>query len=185
MKIGEFYSVVCRIFALNFANCPSEEIFNEIKKNSNWVIKNNNEANLTGSKLYKESLEVKNLEEIKEDFLNLKKYFNAEFFFEGDKKRLEGLYRVCKFEPNLKLSDVDSITSQLSFLSSVLQLKADKKIEEILGVFLSSYFLPYSKKLYPLLQKEAKTKFYRSMGYLFEDFSEGIEKIFNIRVVPR
>lgn len=185
MKVGEFYSVVCRIFALNFANYPSEKIFNEIKKNSNWIIKNDNEANLTGSKLYKESIETENAEEIKGDFLNLKKYFNAEFFFEGDKKRLESLYKVCKFEPNLKLSEIDSMSTQLSFLSSVLQLKADKKIEEILGVFLSSYFLPYSKKLYPLLQKEAKTKFYRSMGYLFEDFSEGIEKIFKIRVVPR
>lgn len=185
MKVGEFCSVICRIFALNFASYPNEKIFNEMKKNPNWVIKNDSEANLTGSKLYKEALKNENLETIKEDFLNLKRYFNAEFFFDGDKKRLEGLYKVCKFEPNLKVGEVDSMMNQLSFLSAVLKLEADKKTEEILGVFLSSYFLPYAKKLAPILQKEAKSKFYRSLGYLFEDFSDGMEKLFKIRVVPR
>ena len=66
MRIGEFYSVVCKIFALNFANYPNEKIFDEIKKNPNWVIKNDSESNKKGSKLYKEALENENLETIKE-----------------------------------------------------------------------------------------------------------------------
>jgi len=54
-----------------------------------------------------------------------------------------------------------------------------------LGVLLSSYLLPYAKKLAPVLQNEAKSKFYRAMGYLFEDFASGIENTLKVKVVPR
>ena len=185
MNLGKFYAVIARIFALNFALPPSAKLFSELNKNPKWIITNDSEANAKGRELYEESLKTENTLEIAKDFANLKKYFNAEFFFEGDKARLEGFYKKCKFSPNLNVSALDSLTNELSFFSWIVELKQDELTKEILGVLLSSYLLPYAKKLAPVLQNEAKSKFYRAMGYLFEDFASGIENTLKVRVVPR
>lgn len=177
--------MIARIFALNFAMPPSAKLFGELNKNPKWIITNDSEANAKGRELYEESLKTESTLEIAKDFANLKKYFNAEFFFEGDKARLEGFYKKCKFSPNLNVSALDSLTNELSFFSSVVELKQDEQTKEILGVLLSSYLLPYAKKLAPALQNEAKSKFYRAMGYLFEDFASGIENTLKVKVVPR
>lgn len=185
MRLGEFYSVVCRIFALDFSGAINDKFFEEIKKNGEWFIQNESEANLKGRELYKEAIRSENIKDIRADFENLKRYFVATCFFQGDDERLKKLYEICGFEPNLKSLKIDSVSNQLSFLSAILKLKTDEKTEEILGVFLSSYLLPYAAKLAPALQKEAKSKFYRSLGYLFEDFANGLEKTLKIRVVAR
>lgn len=177
--------MIARIFALNFAMPPSAKLFGELNKNPKWIITNDSEANAKGRELYEESLKTESTLEIAKDFANLKKYFNAEFFFEGDKALLEGFYKKCKFSPNLNVSALDSLTNELSFFSSVVELKQDEQTKEILGVLLSSYLLPYAKKLAPALQNEAKSKFYRAMGYLFEDFASGIENTLKVKVVPR
>lgn len=185
MNLGKFYAVIARIFALNFALPPSAKLFSELNKNPKWIITNDSEANAKGHALYEESIKGESIEEIAKDFTNLKKYFNAEFFFEGDKARLEGFYKKCKFSPNLNVSALDSVTNELSFFSSVVELKQDEQTKEILGVLLSSYLLPYAKKLAPILQNEAKSKFYRAMGHLFEDFASGLENTLKVKVVPR
>ncbi|MDO5046362.1 hypothetical protein [Campylobacter sp.] len=185
MKLGEFYSVVCKIFALDFSGAINDKIFEGIKRNGEWFIRNESEANLKGRELYKEALDNETSDDIRKDFKNLEKYFVATHFFESDDERLAKLYQICGFEPNLKSLKIDSISNQLSFLSAVIKLEANEKTEEILGVFLSSYLLPYAAKLAVMLQKEAKSKFYRSLGYLFEDFANGLEKTLKIKVVPR
>lgn len=185
MKLGEFYSVVCRVFAVGFSNSLNDKIFEQIKKNGEWFLQNDSQVNNKGRSLYKEAIKSEDIKDIEADFENLQKYFVATYFFKGDDERLAKLYQICGFEPNLKSLKIDSISNQLSFLSAILKLEANEKTEEILGVFLSSYLLPYAAKLAPTLQKEAKSKFYRGLGYLFEDFASGLEKTLKIRVVPR
>lgn len=185
MRLGEFYSVVCRIFAVGFSSALNDKIFEEVKKNGEWFIKNSSEANEKGRAFYKEAIESENIKDIEADFANLQGYFLATHFFEGDDERLAKLYQICGFEPNLKSLKIDSVSNQLSFLSAILKLETNEKTEEILGVFLSSYLLPYAAKLAPVLQKKAKSKFYRGLGYLFEDFANGLEKTLKIKVVPR
>ena len=169
MNLGKFYAVIARIFALTFALPPSAKLFSELNKNPKWIITNDSEANAKGRALYDESIKGESIEEIAK----------------GDKARLEGFYKKCKFSPNLNVSALDSVTNELSFFSSVVELKQDEQTKEILGVLLSSYLLPYAKKLAPVLQNEAKSKFYRAMGYLFEDFASGLENTLKVKVVPR
>ena len=185
MKKSQIYSVVCKIFAFNFAFSPAQNLLDEIKKNPNWILRSSNEANIKGGEFYLKSLSGESAQIIKSDFENLKKYFSADFFFEKESEILTKLYEKCGFSPNLKTSSIDSVTNEFSFLSAFLELEASKDRNETAAIFLGVHLLPLIERLAPILQKEAKSDYYKAFGYFLEDFALIIEANLKIKVIKR
>ena len=185
MKIFEIYSMVCKIFALNFALAPNQILLNELRKNPKWILQNQSEANLKGNELYLNALNNENFSIISADFDNLKKYFNVIFFFENEGEILTKFYAKCGFEPNLSTSTIASATNEFSFLAAFFALEPSKENNKIIFLFLGVHLLPLAQKLAKILQNEAKSDYYRAFGYFLSDFSEILQKSLKIEATQR
>lgn len=179
MRVGEFYSIIAMIFANNFNDVLIKDSFDKAKATKQWIISNDTDNNKMGAKFYQDFLDNESLAELRTDFRGMKEKLIARYYFSDAKDNLLNFYNALNFKP--KLGEIDSISNQLLFISTILKNELDEKNEKILVLFLVHFFLPYATILAPEISETAKSSFYKSMGYFLMEFCLNLQNTFNIK----
>ncbi|QCD45376.1 hypothetical protein [Campylobacter mucosalis] len=179
MKLGEIYSVISLIFAKNFNEVPDINDVLRIRKSSKWPIVTDSDAYKLGSDEYAKFLENESIALIGDDFINLKKFFNADYYIEGASADIEKFYKMCGFAP--KFGVTSSVSNQFLLIASILKNELNNNTATLLTKFITAYFLPYVTLLQKDIVANASSHYYLAMGYFLKDYCDELMKIFSIK----
>lgn len=178
MKLKELYSVIAIIFATNFKGVISEENFKKISPN--WVIKNETQNNQIGSELWQKALKS-DYNELIEDYENLKSVLDMSYFKLVSQTDLTLLYEKTKYQKPFELSPSHS-ANMLAFLVATLKQDVDEKTHNMLGLYLSEYFVLSFRALASHLQIHAKSDYYKALGYFLADYLNMIKISLGLKI---
>lgn len=186
MKLKELYSVVCIIFASNFKGVIDKEHFDKLAKN--WVVVNQNPQNKTGHEFWAKFLENRDknsdetLKKIGADFELLKPSFDIDTFkliSETDITLFFEKFRYKRPFANLKACHA---ANMLAFLAAVLKHDNDEKTHNLLGLYLTKFYMPSFRALANTLQTEAKSDYYKAFGWFLSDFNKMIKDSLGLKI---
>lgn len=179
MTLRDLYSVICLIYASNLKESINQTNFAKLSKT--WMIKNENEENIAGRKCWKNALENENEQVIKDDFLHLQHCFDAKFFGLVDENKLSEFFLKIQFKA--PFDGLKSTHFANLFVCLSLIIKNDKNINShaVLGYFLSEFFIHFARKFAKYLQDNAKTQYYKALGYFLGDFCKLIKQSLSLK----
>lgn len=158
MKLRDLLSVTALIFAANFKQVIEEESFKNLNKK--WLLQSDNEECEKGNELFALPCSY---EDLQKDFEKLKKYFDLSIFMKIDNFKILEFYEVVSYGRKLQPCQVSNL---LLYISESLKARKDRDLNK----FLSSYFLESAEDLSFVLIKEARSSYYKALGYYFKDF---------------
>ena len=179
MKLGELYSVMCIIFATNFKGTISEENLRKLGKN--WIIVNKNEENVTGQKLWKNAIN-EDISVIQADFENLKQAFEIDFFKLVSDTDLKLFFEKIRYQKPFGDLKASHSANMLALLGAIFKQDTTEKSHIMLGLYLTDYFMPSFRALAAYLQQNAKSDYYKSMGYFLADFCRVVKESLGLKI---
>ena len=179
MKLGELYSVICIIFATNFKGTIKEETLRKLGKN--WIIVNQNEENVTGQKLWKNALN-EDISAIQSDFENLKNAFEIDFFKLVSDTDLKLFFEKIRYQKPFGELKASHSANMLGCLSAIFKQDTNEQSHIMLGLYLTDYFMPSFRALAKYLQDNAKSDYYKSMGYFLADFCLVVKNSLGLKI---
>jgi len=172
MKLGELYGVMAVIFATNFKGVIAEENLRKMSKN--WIIKNETDNNRLGHEHWEKAL-GENIEAIKADFEALSPAFDFAFFKLVSETDATLFFERLRYKKPFSDLPAAHSANMLACLNAILKVDKDEKAHFVLGDFLTNYFIFSARALGEYLQINAKTDYYKAMGYFFSDFCNMIK----------
>ena len=96
MKVADAYSMICLVFASNFANAITDETIKKLQPT--WMIKTQNPENEKGNALLARALAHCKAEEIAADLDNFKIACSLKFFRQVSDEEIEHFYKQLSFD---------------------------------------------------------------------------------------
>lgn len=191
---------IASIFSQFLYNPPKENEWKNIKDKKillEWFIHSNNSSNLQGNQLWEEAHRQESYLDLAIDYtdlficdeISLKAPPYGSYYlditgelYSKETDLVKELYSNCSFFTNeLLRQPADFIGIELEFLSTLLNnIKEDISYEELLKIFLEKNFLPWVIVWVKDLQKNAKSSFYKGLGFHMENFCDILIKEFCI-----
>ncbi|QKF83261.1 TorD/DmsD family molecular chaperone [Halarcobacter ebronensis] len=192
MKDCNVLAYMASIFSQFLYNPPKEEMWEDIKEKKillEWFIHSNSTSNVQANLLWKES-------HFKEDYLELAVDYTDLFIcdeislkappygsyyldisgelYSRESDNVKSLYNQCSFFTDALFGQpADFIAIELEFLSTLLfNLEKDATYKEALKIFLEENFLPWVGVWAKDLQSNAKSSFYKGLGFHIQNFCE-------------
>lgn len=70
----------------------------------------------------------------------------------------------------------------LAFLAAVLKHDNDEKTHNLLGLYLTKFYMPSFRALANTLQTEAKSDYYKAFGWFLADFNKMIKDSLGLKI---
>ena len=119
MKVAEAYSIICMIFASNFADAITDEALKKLKPN--WLLKTQNPENTKGNELLIKALSSCNSSDIATDLDSFKGACSLKFFKQISDEDIDNFYKQINFnKPFTTL--VNPVSNMNSRVLSILNI---------------------------------------------------------------
>ena len=179
MKVGELYSVMCIIFATNFKGVIAKEHFEKLA--NKWIVINENEENKKGQKLW-ESAKNSDYNEISADYERLKEAFDISYFKLLGTSDVTVFFEKCRYKkPFSDLPDAHA-ANMLGLLAAIFKQHSDEKSYNTLGLYLTKFIIPNFSALASHLQINAKSYYYKALGYFLADFCKVVTNSLGLKI---
>lgn len=172
MKLKELYSVLCIVFASNFKRVISEDNLRKMQKN--WIITNETDENKKGHDEWHLAL-TESISDIEADFKELSSSFDMAFFKLISETDVTLFYEKLRFQKPFNELPSSHSANMLGLLSAILKHDEDEKTHNLLGLYLTNYLIFSARALASHLQINAKSHYYKAMGYFLADFCNMIK----------
>ncbi|MEE3745115.1 hypothetical protein [Campylobacter porcelli] len=180
MKVADAYSMICMIFATNFANAITDEALKKLKPN--WVLKTQNPENAKGNELLAKTLSHCTVSEIVADLDSFKGACSLKFFKQISDEDINNFYKQINFnKPFSHLRDTH-ISNMFSLLGVIFKNDTNDKTHALLGLYLVDFFLPSLILFAKFLRYNAKTPYYQAMAELIIDFIKTIKVNLGLKI---
>lgn len=186
MKVSEILGVICLIFASNFKGVIEKEALAKIAKK--WILINQNSENKTAHEFWEKFLAKKdeNLEavlaEISADFENLKPNFEISHFKLISETDMKLFFEKVRYEAPFKELSLSHASNMLAFLMAILKHDTDEKTHNLLGFYLTKFYMPSFRALASVLQINAKSDYYKALGWFLADFNKMIKDALGLKI---
>ena len=196
------FGFAARIFTEFLSDSPTPQTLETLKQQGvlkEWFIHSQNESGKVGKVLWKKAHEEEIYDEIAADYTqlficdeeSLKAPPYASYYLdqsgetytqESDATRV--MYQKFGFYmPLMKTEPSDHVAIELAFLSILLKsYEANKIFDEPLKFFIATHLSPWIFAWCQDVQKNAKTNFYRGIGYLLEELMDIL--VSNLHIIP-
>ncbi len=179
MKLGELYSVICIIFATNFKGVIDEQKLRGLGKN--WIIVNKNIENKNGHELW-QKVQSEDYAALGRDFEALKGAFEMDFFKLISESEVELFYEKCRFKkPFAELKSAHA-ANMLALLAMIFKQNTDAKSHKILTLYLAQFIIPSFSALATHLQINAKSSYYKALGWFLADFCHVVKETLGLGI---
>lgn len=202
MNNYDVLAYVASIFSQFLYNPPTKEEWENIKKEKlllEWFIHSDDSSILKADKLWKKSHLKENHLDLSVDYtdlficdeVSLKAPAYASYYlditgelYSKESDKVKQIYGSCSFFTNALLGQpADFIAIELEFISKLLfNVKKDVAFEKVLKAFLEENFLPWVQVWSEDMQNNAKSYFYKGLGFHMESFCNMLRDEFSIEI---
>lgn len=180
MKVAEAYSIICMIFASNFADAITDEALKKLKPN--WLLKTQNPENTKGNELLIKALSSCNSSDIAADLDSFKGACSLKFFKQINDEDIDNFYKQINFNKPFTNLRPTHISNMLSLLGVIFKNDTNDKTHALLGLYLTNYLLPSLILFAKFLRYNAKTLYYQAMAELIMDFIKTIKANLGLKI---
>ncbi|RXJ86067.1 molecular chaperone [Arcobacter sp. CECT 8985] len=189
------------IFSQFLYNPPSKEQWDKIKEQKvllEWFIHSDEKDNKKVLQLWQKSHNEESHLDISVDYTDMficdEMYLKAPPFasfyldisgelYSKEADNAKNIYKKCSFfTKSLLTQPADFIAIELEFISTLLlNIKRDEVFKKVLISFLQENFLPWVYSWTNDVKTNAKSSFYKGLGYHIEDFCDMLVEEFSIQ----
>ncbi|MDL0095119.1 hypothetical protein [Campylobacter vicugnae] len=180
MKVADAYSMICMVFASNFANAITDESIKKLKPN--WMIKTDNPENAKGNELLSKALSHCTASDLAADLEGFKGACSLKFFKQISDEDMEHFYKQINFNKPFANLRATHISNMFALLSIIFKNDTNDKTHALLGLYLVDFFLPSLILFAKFLRYNAKTPYYQAMGELIMDFIKTIKANLGLKI---
>ncbi|MBP3675514.1 MAG: hypothetical protein J6I71_03495 [Campylobacter sp.] len=180
MKVADAYSMICMVFASNFANAITDEAIKKLQPT--WMIKTQNLENEKGNALLARALMHCKAEEIAADLDNFKVACSLKFFRQVSDEEIEHLYKQLNFDKPFTNLRATHVSNMFALLGAIFKNNTNEKTHTILGMYLVDFFLPSLVLFAKFLRYNAKTPYYQAMGEFIMDFIKTLKANLGLKI---
>ncbi|PSM51288.1 hypothetical protein CBLAS_1064 [Campylobacter blaseri] len=172
MKVKDLYAMIAIIFATNFKEAISEDKFSKLAPN--WIVKNETKENEKGHEYWHKA--IKGIQkDVEEDFKNLKEFFAMDSFKLVSEIDVKMLFEKQRYQAPFKEFKNSHSVNMLAFLAAIFKNDSDEKTHLFLGLYLTKYFMESFRGLAEHLKVNAKSDYYKALGWFLDDYLKMIK----------
>lgn len=178
MKVRDIYSMIALILSANFKEVTPKENFQKLPPK--WIIVNETDENKKAHEFW-ELAKNESCDDVKEDFENLKQYFEMSYYKLINEIDVQLFYDKSRYQKQFSTLNASHASNMLALLGAIFKVH-DEKNHMFLGRYLSEYFMESFRALAEILKSESKTNYYKSLGWFLDDYLKMIKVTLGLKI---
>ncbi|NLK66484.1 MAG: hypothetical protein GX282_03310 [Campylobacteraceae bacterium] len=179
MKVKDIYAMIAIIFATNFKGVIEKDKFDKIAPN--WVLKNETEENKKAHELWHKAVKSE-YSEIEKDYESLKHLFEMSYYKLINEVDVKLFFEKARYQKPFTELNASHSANMLALLAAIFKVHTDEKAHNFLGLYLTNYFMESFRALAESLKKDAKSDYYKALGWFLDDYLKMIKITLGLKI---